>query len=58
MFDLISPFPFLLQADGVFYGILYISNKGVAEMGSHAELMEKRGMYSQLYTAQVREEAA
>ena len=38
--------------------ILYISNKGVAEMGSHAELMAKRGLYYQLYTAQVREEAA
>ena len=38
--------------------ILYISNKGVAEMGSHEELMSKRGLYYQLYTAQVREEAA
>jgi len=38
--------------------ILYISNKGIAEMGSHDELMAKRGLYYQLYTAQVREEAA
>ena len=38
--------------------ILYISNKGIAETGSHAELMAKRGLYYQLYTAQVREEAA
>lgn len=38
--------------------ILYISNKGIAEAGSHAELMAKRGLYYQLYTAQVREEAA
>ncbi|MBR3016883.1 MAG: ABC transporter ATP-binding protein [Clostridia bacterium] len=38
--------------------ILYIGNKGIAETGSHAELMAKRGLYYQLYTAQVREEAA
>ena len=38
--------------------ILYISHKGIAEMGSHAELMQKKGLYYQLYTAQVREEAA
>ena len=38
--------------------ILYISNKGIAEMGSHDELMAKKGLYYQLYTAQVREDAA
>ena len=38
--------------------ILYISDKGIAEMGSHEELMKKRGLYYQLYTAQVKEEAA
>lgn len=35
--------------------ILYISNKGIAEMGSHDELMEKQGKYYHLYTAQVEE---
>ena len=38
--------------------ILYISNKGIAEMGSHEELMQKHGLYYQLYTAQVENEAA
>ncbi len=38
--------------------ILYISDKGIAEMGSHEELMRKKGLYYQLYTAQVKEEAA
>ena len=30
--------------------ILYISNKGIAEQGSHDELMAKHGLYYQLYT--------
>ncbi len=38
--------------------ILYISNKGIAEMGSHEELMKKKGLYWQLYTAQVKEDVA
>ena len=38
--------------------ILYISGKGIAEAGSHEELMKKHGLYWQLYTAQVKEEAA
>ena len=37
--------------------IMYISNKGIAEMGTHEELMQKRGLYYQLYTTQVREAA-
>ncbi|MBE5802695.1 MAG: ABC transporter ATP-binding protein [Clostridiales bacterium] len=36
--------------------ILYISNKGIAEMGSHDELMEKKGLYYEMYTAQAREQ--
>ena len=35
--------------------ILYISNKGIAEQGSHEELMKKHGLYYQLYTAQASE---
>ncbi len=33
--------------------ILYIANKGIAEMGSHEQLMEKQGQYYRLYTAQL-----
>lgn len=33
--------------------ILYIADKGVAESGSHEELMKKKGLYYQLYTAQL-----
>ena len=33
--------------------ILYIGNKGIAEQGSHDELLEKHGLYYQLYTAQL-----
>ncbi|MBS6194060.1 MAG: ABC transporter ATP-binding protein [Clostridiales bacterium] len=32
--------------------ILYISDKGIAEQGSHEELMEKKGLYYQLVVAQ------
>ncbi len=32
--------------------IMYISNKGITEAGSHDELMEKKGDYYKLYTAQ------
>ena len=38
--------------------ILYIGNKGILEAGSHDELMARHGLYYQLYTAQVQEEAA
>lgn len=33
--------------------ILYISNKGIAEAGSHDELLAQKGLYYQLYTAQL-----
>ena len=38
--------------------ILYISNRGIAEMGNHDELMAKKGLYYQLYTTQAPEDAA
>ena len=38
--------------------ILYISDRGIAEQGSHDELMAKHGLYYQLYTAQVGGDAA
>ncbi|MCI8554179.1 MAG: ABC transporter ATP-binding protein [Clostridiales bacterium] len=34
--------------------ILYIGDKGILEQGSHEELLKKRGLYYQLYTAQSR----
>ena len=36
--------------------ILYISDHGILESGSHDELMRKRGAYWELYTAQAREQ--
>lgn len=36
--------------------ILYISDHGILEQGSHDELMAKRGAYWALYTAQAREQ--
>ncbi len=36
--------------------ILYISNKGILESGSHDELMAKHGAYWELYTAQARDQ--
>ena len=36
--------------------ILVIENGGVSEMGSHAELIRKRGHYYELYTKQFRDE--
>lgn len=35
--------------------ILYIADKGIAEMGTHQQLLEKQGKYYHLYTAQVEE---
>ena len=35
--------------------ILYIANKGIAESGSHDELIELQGNYHHLYTAQLEE---
>lgn len=32
--------------------IMYVSNKGIAESGSHDELIASRGLYYRLYTAQ------
>ncbi|WP_217592039.1 ABC transporter ATP-binding protein [Cohnella sp. GbtcB17] len=32
--------------------IMYIADKGIAEVGSHDELIAKRGLYYKLYTAQ------
>lgn len=36
--------------------ILYISNKGILESGSHDELMARHGAYYELYTAQARDQ--
>ena len=33
--------------------ILYVADKGIAESGTHAELLEKKGLYYELYTAQL-----
>jgi ATP-binding cassette subfamily B protein len=38
--------------------ILVIENGGVSEMGTHAELLRKRGHYYKLYTQQFRQERA
>ena len=35
--------------------ILYIADKGIAEMVTHQQLLEKQGKYYHLYTAQVEE---
>ncbi len=35
--------------------ILYIADKGIQEQGTHEELLEKKGLYYNLYTAQMEE---
>lgn len=35
--------------------ILYIADKGIAEMGSHEQLLEQHGLYYHLYTSQLEE---
>lgn len=35
--------------------IMYVADKGIAESGSHDELIAKKGHYYQLYTAQIEE---
>ena len=35
--------------------IFYIADKGIAEAGTHDELIKKRGLYYKLYTAQLPE---
>lgn len=34
--------------------IMYIDNKGIAESGTHRELLEKGGLYYELYTSQLK----
>ena len=34
--------------------IMYISNKGISECGSHEELLQKKGMYRELYEIQAK----
>ena len=38
--------------------ILFIKNGSIAEMGSHSELLKKRGLYFRLYTQQFRQDMA
>ena len=37
--------------------IMYISNKGILESGSHEKLIRRHGAYYELYTSQLAEQA-
>ena len=40
------------MVDASYIGVMYIDDGGIAEAGTHEELMKKKGRYYKLYTAQ------